>query len=245
MTQLKIKIFADGADLETIKELALNPLVSGFTTNPTLMRKSGVTNYEKFARDFLELVPNLPVSFEVFADEAEEMIDQARIIASWGENVYVKIPVMNTKGVFMGRVLKELSNEGISLNVTAILTIEQVKDVSNALNRDVPSIISVFAGRVADTGRDPVPLMIESIKIAKSNPKAELLWASPRELLNVVQANEIGCRIITITEDLMKKLPLIGKNLMEYSKETVEMFYQDAVKSQFTIGKCENLEKVA
>ena len=242
---LNIKIFADSADQETIKTLSLNPLVKGFTTNPTLMRKSGVRDYEKFARECLSLVPALPISFEVFADEEEGMIEQGRIIASWGTNIYVKIPVMNTKGIFMGEVLKTLSNEGISLNVTAILTVEQVKDVLGTLNPHTPSVISIFAGRIADTGRDPVPFMREAIERAKTHLKAEILWASPRELLNVVQANDIGCHIITITDDLMKKLSLIGKDLHRYSQETVEMFYQDALKSQFSIKSPEKLGKVA
>jgi transaldolase len=233
--QLKIKIFADGADVKGIREAAANPLIKGFTTNPTLMRNAGVADYKSFALDVLKVVPDRDVSFEVFADDLPTMEDQAREIASWGKNVYVKIPVTNTKGEFTGPILATLSRAGVKLNVTAVFTLDQVSRIGEALAEQVPAVVSVFAGRIADTGRDPIPLMAESLKILRNRPKAELLWASPREVLNVFQADEIGCQIITITNDLLKKLTLSGKDLDEYSRETVAMFYKDAVSSAYTI----------
>lgn len=232
---LKVKIFADGADLAGILEMYKSPLIKGFTTNPTLMRKAGVTNYEAFARNLLESITDRPVSFEVFADDFASMINQGRAIASWGKNVNVKVPVMTTAGEFTGPVLQALAAEGVVLNVTAIMTAEQVSDVAKVLNPAVPAIVSVFAGRVADTGIDPVPHMRECKAKLSSRPKAELLWASPRELLNIFQADEIGCEIITCTNDMIGKLNLVGKDLVQYSRETVQMFYRDATASAFSI----------
>lgn len=232
---LKIKIFADGADFDGIVAMTKNPLVAGFTTNPTLMRKAGVSDYEAFARKLLKVVTHRPISFEVFADDFPAMIEQGRVIASWGRNVNVKIPVSNTKGEFAGSVIRTLSSEGITLNVTAVMTVEQVGAVAEALDPKTPAIVSVFAGRIADTGRDPVPLMCACKQALASRPKAELLWASPRELLNIFQADEIGCEIITVTNDVIGKLQLVGKDLLEYSRETVQMFHRDAVAAAFTI----------
>jgi transaldolase len=233
--QLSVKIFADGADLKGMKEAAAQPLVKGFTTNPTLMRQAGVSDYKAFALEVLKLIPERPVSFEVFADDFPTMEAQGREIASWGDNVYVKVPVTNTKGEFAGPLMTRLSGSGIKLNVTAIMTNAQVKAVAASLAKDTPAIVSVFAGRVADTGRDPVPLMREAVSLLKDRPKAELLWASPRELLNIFQADEIGCHIITVTGDVIRKLALVGKDLNRYSLETVAMFYKDAQTAAFTI----------
>jgi transaldolase len=233
--QLRVKIFADGADLKGMKEAAAQPLVKGFTTNPTLMRQAGVSDYKAFALEVLKLIPDRPVSFEVFADDFPTMEAQGREIASWGDNVYVKVPVTNTKGEFAGPLMTRLSSSGIKLNVTAIMTNEQVKAVAAALAKNVPAIVSVFAGRIADTGRDPVPLMSEAVALLKDRPQAELLWASPRELLNIFQADEIGCHIITVTGDVIRKLALVGKDLDGYSLETVAMFYRDAQTAAFTI----------
>ncbi len=232
---LKIRIFADGADFDGIVAMSKNPLVSGFTTNPTLMRKAGIQDYEGFARKLLRAVTDRPVSFEVFADDFPAMIDQGRVIASWARNVNVKIPVTNTKGEFAGRVIRKLSGEGVMLNVTAVMTLEQVRAVADALDPSTPAIVSVFAGRIADTGRDPVPHMRACKQALASRPKAELLWASPRELLNIFQADEIGCDIITVTNDVIEKLKLVGKDLVEYSRETVQMFHRDATAAAFTI----------
>ena len=233
--QLQVKIFADGADLKGMKEAAAQPLVKGFTTNPTLMRQAGVSDYKAFALDVLKLIPDRPVSFEVFADDFPTMEAQGREIASWGDNVYVKVPVTNTKGEFAGPLMARLSGSGIKLNVTAIMTNEQVKRVAASLAKDTPAIVSVFAGRIADTGRDPVPLMREAVALLKDRPKAELLWAIPRELLNIFQADEIGCQIITVTGDVIRKLALVGKDLDRYSLETVAMFHKDALTAAFTI----------
>jgi len=232
---LKIKLFADGADLAGIRALAANPVIKGFTTNPTLMRKAGVQDYEAFAREVLEAVGGRPVSLEVFADEFDEMIAQGRKIASWGKNANVKIPVSNTRGEFAGPVIRALARSGIVVNVTAIMTVEQVKAVADCLERDVAAIVSVFAGRVADTGRDPVPHMIECRDALAGLPKAELLWASPRELLNIFQADAIGCHIITATHDVLAKLGLVGKDLDDYSLETVRMFFKDAEAAGYAI----------
>jgi transaldolase len=232
---LKVKIFADGADLKGILEMYKSPLIKGFTTNPTLMRKAGVNDYEAFARKLLESVTDRPVSFEVFADDFPTMISQGRTISSWGKNVNVKVPVMNTKGEFTGPVLRALAADGVELNVTAIMTADQVRAASAVLEPAVPAIVSVFAGRVADTAVDPVPLMLECKESLSARPKAELLWASPRELLNIFQADEIGCHIITCTNDMIGKLNLVGKDLIEYSRETVQMFHRDATASAFSI----------
>jgi len=235
LSNLKVKIFADGADLDGIKAMCANSLIKGFTTNPTLMRKAGVKDYEDFAKSVLDVVTDLPVSFEVFADEPEQIEQQALEIASWGANVNVKIPVTNTKGVFLGESIKRLSAAGVILNVTALMTLEQVENVTECLDSNTNAIVSVFAGRIADTGRDPVPLMSESVKILSRKPKAELIWASPRELLNIFHADQVGCHIITVTNDVLGKLSLIDKNLDDYSLDTVKMFYTDAKSAGYDI----------
>jgi transaldolase len=233
--QFKIKLYADGADLEGMIEEYKKGIASGFTTNPTLMKKAGVKSYEEFAKAALKAIPDLPISFEVFSDDLAGMEREARKIGSWGNNVYIKIPVTNTKGESTAPLVKKLSHDGLKLNVTAILTVDQVKTISKALSSTTPSIVSVFAGRIADTGVDPMPIMKESVKILKSNPKAELLWASTRELLNLIQAESCGCHIITITNDILKKVPLVGKDLNELSLETVQMFYSDAQSAGYNI----------
>ncbi len=240
---LRVKIFADGAELDGILKLYANPLIRGFTTNPTLMRKAGIEDYEAFARKLLAAVPDRPISLEVFADDFPEMLRQARAIASWGPNVNVKIPVTNTKGQFTGPVIRELSASGVTVNVTAVMTLDQVRAICDSLSPSAPGIISVFAGRIADTGRDPLPLMIDTLKIMATRPKAELIWASPRELLNVFQASEIGCHIITVTNDILAKLSLVGKDLDRYSLETVEMFRRDALAAGYHIapGRAQNV----
>jgi transaldolase len=232
---MKVKLFADGADLAGMKEMAANPMIKGFTTNPTLMRKAGIADYKAFAHEVLAAIPDRPVSFEVFADDFATMETQALEIASWGKHVNVKIPVTNTRREFCGPLVERLSKQGVQVNVTALMTLEQVKRVTERLHADTPAIISVFAGRVADTGRDPVPLMAEAVKIMKAKPRAELIWASPRELLNIFQADAVGCHIITATNDILKKLALVGKDLEQYSLETVEMFYKDAKAAGYTI----------
>ncbi len=233
--KLTTKLFGDGADKATMLGLYKDPRIQGFTTNPTLMRKAGIANYESFARDILEFIPDRPISLEVFADDFSDMERQARKIAAWGKNVYVKIPVTNTRRQPSLESISRLTREGIKLNVTALLTLGQVRDVAAALKGDAPAYISVFAGRVADTGRDPVPLMAAAMELIAPYPNIELIWASPRELLNVFQANSIGCHIITATSDILKKLDLVGKDLGEYSLDTVKMFYDDAVKSGFKL----------
>ena len=232
---LKVKLFADGADLAGMKEMAANPLVKGFTTNPTLMRKAGVADYKTFALEVLRVIPDRPVSFEVFADEFGEMESQALEIASWGRNVNVKIPVTNTRRESSGALIERLSKAGVRLNITAVFTLEQVRAVTERLAGETPAIISIFAGRIADTGRDPVPVMAEAVRIMKAKPRAELIWASPRELLNIFQADSVGCHIITATHDILKKLSLVGKDLAQYSLETVEMFHKDATAAGYTI----------
>ena len=235
LDQLKVKIFADGADLEGILELYQNPYIAGFTTNPTLMRKSGISDYEHFSRKVLEYITDRPISFEVFSDEFDEMERQARKIASWGENVYVKIPVTNTRHESAAELVKCLACEGVQLNVTALMTLEQVHTISRALQDHAPSYISVFAGRIADTGRDPMPLMKEAVEIMSPYRTQELIWASPRELLNIFHADEIGCHVITVTHDLLKKLSFVGKDLDEFSLDTVKMFHSDAEKAGFRL----------
>ncbi len=235
LDQLKIKIFADGADLDSILKLHANPRIKGFTTNPTLMRKAGISDYEAFGRKLLGAITDRPISLEVFADDFPTMEKQALAIASWGKNVNVKIPITNTKGESAAPLIARLSKAGVVLNITAMMTLQQVRDVAEALDPATGAIVSVFAGRIADAGVDPVPLMSEALNILKSRPKAELLWASPRELLNILQADDIGCPIITVTNDVLAKLPLIGKDLTEYSRETVEMFRRDAVAAGFDI----------
>jgi transaldolase len=235
LKSLNIKIFADGADELGIAKLCQNPLIKGVTTNPTLMRKAGIKNYSDFAKSIINLVPHLPVSFEVFADELLEMERQAKVIASWGKNVNVKIPVMNTRGEFTGPIIESLSSMGVVLNVTAIMTVDQVQAVAKYLSPQTRAIISVFAGRVADTGVDPMLHMTQCLQVISHLPKVELLWASPRELLNIFQADDVGCHIITVGHDLLGKLSLVGKNLHEYSRETVEMFYRDALASSYQV----------
>lgn len=235
--KLKIKIFADGADLNRIKELYENVHIKGFTTNPTLMKKAKINDYEAFAKEALRIVRDRPISFEVFSDDIIEMEKQAMLIASWGENVYVKIPITNTKKEDTGPLIRRLSLSGVKINVTALMTADQVKHIVKYLSIDTPSCISIFAGRIADTGRDPLPIMEEALSLMNVIPKAELIWASPRELLNIFQADAIGCHIITVTGDILGKLHLVGKSLDEFSLETVEMFYNDSVQSGFSI-KC-------
>jgi transaldolase len=236
LAELNTKIFADGAVLDDILELAARPYVRGFTTNPTLMHKAGVTDYEAFARLVLERVTDLPVSFEVFSDEIDEMRRQALEIASWAPNVYVKVPITNTRRDSTADLVRELAAEGVKLNVTGILTLPQVETAVGALIGGAPSFVSVFAGRIADTGRDPIPIMTEALAILTASPSSELIWASPRELLNLIQANEIGCHIVTMTGDLLAKIPLLGKDLGEYSLETVKMFFEDANRSGLRVA---------
>ena len=243
ISDLNVKIFADGADLAGIESMYSMPWIKGFTTNPTLMRKAGVTNYKLFAIDVLKSVPDRPVSFEVFADEFDEMEVQAKEIATWGPNVNVKIPVTNTQGQFSGSLLRTLSEAGVKLNITAVMTLEQVIRVADSLASETSAIISVFAGRIADTGSDPLPIMREALEIIKDKPNVELLWASPRELLNIIQAHEIGCHIITVTHDILKKLSLLGKCHQEFSLETVEMFYKDAREAEYHIPVAEEIFK--
>jgi len=232
---LRIKLFSDGADFKSIMALYANPWIKGFTTNPTLMRRAGIVDYETFGRKLLRAVPDRPVSLEVFADDIEGMEAQAVAIASWGSNVNVKIPVTNRAGDFMGPLIERLSNSGVVLNVTAILTLDQVDRVAQALHSATPAIVSVFAGRIADTGVDPVPLIRRSLEILSCRPRAELLWASPRELLNIFQANDAGCHIITVPPEILQKLSLVGKDLSAYSLETVSMFYRDACDAAYCI----------
>jgi transaldolase len=232
---LRVKIFADGADLATMVQMARLPYIAGFTTNPTLMRRAGVADYRAFAREVLRAIPDRPISFEVFADDFAEMERQAHDIASWGENVYVKVPVTDTEGRPTDDCIRRLAKAEVKLNVTAVLTLGQVKRVARALEDGRSSVVSVFAGRVADTGRDPVPLMAAAVDLLRPYPAQQLLWASPRELLNVFQADAIGCHIITATTDILQKLPLVGKDLTEYSLETVRMFHRDASQAGYTL----------
>jgi transaldolase len=232
----RIKIFADGASLPSMLESARDPRISGFTTNPTLMRKAGISDYRAFAREVLASIKDRPISFEVFADEFADMRRQAQDIATWGDNVYVKIPITNTRREPATALIRELASSGVKLNVTAICTLDQVRDTAQALKGGAPSVVSVFAGRIADTGRDPIPLMKEALGMCRAADKRiELLWASPRELLNIVQAAEVGCDIITVTPDLLKKLELVGKDLADFSLDTVQMFYRDAQAAGFKL----------
>jgi len=235
MDNLKVKIYADGADRDGMLEMYAKPYIQGFTTNPTLMKKAGITDYKAFAHEILQAIPDRPISFEVFADEFIDMERQALEIKTWGENVYVKIPVSNTRQEMAYDLIDRLSGAGVHLNVTAILTLEQVQNVADALKDGPDSIVSVFAGRIADTGLDPVPVMQKALTLLEVAPKAELLWASPREVLNIYQADNIGCHIITATNDLIRKLALGGKDLAEYSLETVQMFYDDAQSAGYTL----------
>ncbi len=233
--ELGVKIYADGADLQGMRELSRRSWIKGFTTNPTLMRKAGVSDYHAFAGDVLKMIPDRPISFEVFSDEFEEMAWQAREIATWGENVFVKIPVTNTRGESSVELIRDLTRAGIKLNVTAILAVDQVRDVAVALTGGGPAYVSVFAGRVADTGRDPVPLMSAALALVALAPNLELIWASPRELLNIYQADAIGCHIITVTHDILNKLDAVGRDLHDFSLETVRMFRNDAIKAGYTL----------
>ena len=233
--KLKIKIFADGADRAGMLDMYAKPFVKGLTTNPTLMAKAGIKDYEKFSRDILCTIKDKPLSLEVFSDDIADMERQALKIASWGENVYVKIPVTNTKGETTGPLIKRLVDRGVKLNVTAIMTVAQVRDVVLNLNAAVPSYVSVFAGRIADTGRDPIPLMQASIAMCAINPLAEVIWASPREVLNIIQADAIGCQIITVTNDILAKLGKLGYDLDQFSLDTVKMFYSDATSAGYSI----------
>ncbi len=233
--ELKVKIFADGADKAGMLEMYAKPYIKGLTTNPTLMNKAGISDYRVFAKDILAAIKDKPISFEVFSDDFKDMERQAMEIASWGSNVYVKIPITNTKKETCYPLVKKLAAQKVKLNVTALMTLTQVKDVVAVLDPHVPSYVSVFAGRIADTGRDPVPLMTAAVDILKAAPAAELIWASPRELLNIFQADTIGCQVITVTNDILKKLSLVGYDLDEYSLDTVKMFYKDAVAAKYQI----------
>ena len=234
-SDLRIKIFADGADRVSIARLHANPLIKGFTTNPTLMRKAGVEDYETFARAVLEIVSDRPISFEVFSDDFGEMEEQALQISSWAENVYVKVPVTNTSGEPTTHIVGRLADRGVKVNVTALTTPAQVKEVVQWVAGGPPCYVSVFAGRIADSGRDPVPLMTESLEHASAHPNVELIWASPRELLNIVQADSIGCHIITVTDDLLEKIGTLGRDLDEFSLATVKMFYEDGQAAGYSL----------
>jgi transaldolase len=235
VNDLRVKIFGDGADLEGMLALYRQPWIQGFTTNPTLMRKAGIADYQRFAREVLAAIPDRPISFEVFSDDEAGMARQAREIASWGANVYVKIPVTNTRRTSMAPLVRRLAQDGVKVNVTAIMTLDQVREIAAAVAGGAPSCVSVFAGRIADTGRDPVPMMTQALDILRGAPAAELIWASPRELLNVMQADAIGCHIITVTSDILKKLELVGKDLADFSLETVEMFHRDATQAGYSL----------
>ena len=233
--ELNVKIFADGADKEGILEMYAKTFIKGFTTNPTLMRKAGISDYRAFAKEILQAISDRPISFEVFSDEFQDMERQALEIASWGDNVYVKIPVTNTRGQPSYDLVRKLTKSGVKVNVTALMTLDQVRDVVAVLDPETPSYVSVFAGRIADTGRDPVPVMAAAVELLKTRPKAELIWASPRELLNIFQADTLGCHVITVTNDTLKKLVLIGRDLNDYSLETVKMFFEDAKGAGFEL----------
>ena len=235
LDQLSVRIFADGADLETMRALYHQPHIKGFTTNPTLMRKAGINDYRGFARQALAAVPDKPISFEVFSDDFGEMERQAHEIASWADNVYVKIPVTNTRRESARDLVHRLSHSGVKVNVTALLSLDQVSEMTNALTGGAAACISVFAGRVADTGCDPVPLMARAVEILRDAPGTELVWASPRELLNIFQADAVGCHIITVTSDILKKLHLVGRCLEDYSLETVKMFHDDAERAGYEL----------
>jgi len=232
---LKVKIFSDGADKKDMLDMNSKNFIKGLTTNPTLMKKAGIKDYEAFAKDILSTIKEKPISFEVFSDDFNEMEKQAMEITSWADNVYVKIPITNTKKESSKELIQRLAEKKVKLNITAIMTLDQVKTVLSVLNNKVPSIISVFAGRIADTGKDPVPLMKECLKEMKINSKSELLWASPREFLNIIQADQIGCHIITVTKDIIKKSQFFNYDLEDYSLDTVKMFYKDAEEANFKI----------
>jgi len=235
ISELKIKIFADGADKDGMLEMYRNPLIKGFTTNPTLLRKAGVSDYRAFALDILKAISDRPISFEVFSDEFDEMEIQAQKISAWGKNVYVKIPVTNTRRESSLNLIRKLTRAGVKVNVTAMMTLAQVRDVSRALDGGPPAYVSVFAGRIADTGRDPMPLMAAAVEMLRPHPNIELIWASPREVLNIFQADQVGCPIITATNDILKKLDLVGKDLDVFSLDTVKMFRDDALKAGYAL----------
>ncbi len=236
VSKLTVKVFADGAEKAGMLEMYRNPLIRGFTTNPTLMRKAGISDYRGFAKEIVQAIPDRPISFEVFADEFTEMERQALEISKWGSNVYVKIPITNTRREPSYRLLRRLARAGVKVNVTALMTLQQVREVSISLAEGPAACVSVFAGRVADTGRDPLPMMAASVELLRPYRNLELIWASPRELLNIFQADSIGCHIITVTNDVLKKLSLVGKDLDEYSLETVRMFYDDGTKAGFRLA---------
>jgi transaldolase len=236
LEQLRVKIFADGADRKAIAELAAHPVVSGFTTNPTLMRASGVDDYEAFAREIVELVPELPISFEVFSDDFDEMEQQARIISQWGQNVFVKVPVTNTRGESSAEVVRHLVAEGFRLNVTALTTVRQVEEIAAALSGCTAGFVSVFAGRIADTGVDPSPIIAEAVGVLRSQPQLQLIWASPREVLNILHADAVGCHVITVTQQLLAKLPWLGRDLEGVSLDTVRMFHDDARAANYSLA---------
>jgi len=235
ITELTVKLFADGADSAGMLASYQNPLIRGFTTNPTLMRKAGISDYQAFAREVLQAIPDRPISFEVFSDEFDQMERQAMEIAGWGPNVYVKIPITNTRGESSYPLVERLAGRGVKVNVTAILALDQVQHILPALSDAPAAYVSVFAGRMADTGRDPVPLMAAAVELLRPHPHVELIWASPRELLNIFQADAIGCHIITATHDILHKLHLVGKDLHTYSLDTVKMFYEDAQKAGYAL----------
>jgi transaldolase len=236
LSTLQVKIFADGADKDSILALAKNPLIQGFTTNPTLMRKAGVRDYESFSRELLAAIPHRPISFEVFSDDFEDMERQALRIASWGKNVYVKIPITNTRGQSSAVLVHRLARQGVQVNVTALMTVDQVDAVIPALKNGPPSCVSLFAGRIADAGCDPLPSICAALTRLRPYPQIELIWASPRELFNIIQADQIGCHIITVSHDLLKKLPLLGRDLTEFSLDTVKMFHDDARTAGYTLA---------
>ena len=235
LNRLQVKIFADGANLKDIIEMNSNPLIKGLTTNPTLMKKEGVKNYKSFAQEVLSVVTDKPISFEVFSDDLDEMYRQALKIASWGENVFVKIPITNSQGISTNKLVAKLVKDGVKVNITAVMTLEQVKLISLSLVPEVPNYVSIFAGRIADTGVDPIDIMKKSLELLRPIKSTELIWASPRELLNIFQASDIKCHVITATTDILKKLNLVGYDLNKYSLDTVRMFYNDAVESKFYI----------
>ena len=233
--KLNTKIFADGANLAEIEELNKNKLISGFTTNPSLMKKAGIKNYETFAKDALSIIGNKPISFEVFSDDLDEMHEQALKIGSWGKNVYVKLPITNTKGESVSKIAKSLTENRIKLNITAIMTFDQVKTIFPSLINSEGAYVSIFAGRIADTGVDPIPVLMDTLKLLSSNKRIELIWASPREILNIIQSSQIKCHVITVTSTILQKLSLLEKNLNEYSIETVKDFYDDAISAGYKL----------
>jgi transaldolase len=235
VTKLSVRVFADGADIATIRKLADDPLIAGFTTNPTLMRKAGVDDYEQFARELLECVTDRPISFEVFSDDFGEMARQARKIASWADNVYVKIPITNTEGASSLDLAHRLTHEGAKINITALMTNQQVDAAAQVLEGGSPAFVSIFAGRIADTGREPEPIMAQALRSLRPLPDVQLIWASPREVLNIVQADRIGCHIITVTNDLLAKIGVLGRDLVEFSLDTVRMFHRDAAAAEYTL----------